>query len=66
MNVVREIGECDISGLTPQQVIRKMNDVIGRAKQNEKDKIRIIAYYETYGNQFNQNPDKCLKFVVVK
>ena len=50
---------------TPQQIIRMMKNIIGRAVQSEKQHLIIREREETYGNPFCQNPDKAL-FVTTK
>jgi hypothetical protein len=52
--------ELYFNGMTPQKVIRMMNDIIGRANIKEKRHLIIREREETYGNPFCQNPDKVL------
>ena len=49
-----------LEGVTPQKVIRMMNDIIGRASIKNKQHLIIREREETYGNPFCQNPDKVL------
>lgn len=58
--------ELHLNGMTPQQVIKVMNDVIGRAKGADKRHLVIEEYEETYGDPFCQHPDKALRVVVRK
>jgi hypothetical protein len=57
--------ELYLQNKTPQQVIRMMKNIIGRAKQSEKQDLIIREREETYGDPFCQNPDKVL-FVTTK
>jgi hypothetical protein len=52
--------ELYLNGMTPQKVIRMMNNIIGRAGIKEKQHLVIREREETYGNPFCQNPDKVL------
>ena len=52
-----------LEGKTPQQVIRMMKNIIGRAKQNEKRRLRIQSYHEDYGHPFRE-PDTHYRMIV--
>ena len=55
MKVERVLVDClehSLNGATPQKIIRMMRDIIGRARQDEKDRIRIVTYREDFGHPF--------------
>lgn len=63
--MVKQVRNLDLNGMTPQRVIRLMNDIIGRAKLDEKRFLRIEEYRDNLGNPFEPNPDKYLRVVII-
>lgn len=62
----RVVEELYLNGSTPQQVIRRMTDIINRTKQLDKANLRIEEYMDYHDNPFEQNPDKCWRVVVIE
>lgn len=56
-----------LNGLSPQQAIRKLQDMITHTPEPYKAYLRIEEYHEGYGNPFNDfNADKSLRLVCYK
>jgi hypothetical protein len=55
----REMGKIikcglELDGMTPQQAIRHLTDIINRSKEYEKRFLRIETYMENYGHPFRE------------
>lgn len=57
--------ELYLNGLTPQEAIKHLTDVINRIPYPQKRFLIIEEYEDDYGNPFEQNPARLLRIVSV-
>lgn len=54
-----------LNGLSPQQAIRHLTDLVNRQKQEDKRWLKIEEYNETYGHPFSDGT-QCLRLIIDK
>lgn len=64
--VIVDCFDSCLPGRSPQKVIKILTDIINRTPINDRRYLKIESYYETYGNPFEQNPDKKMRIVIEK
>jgi hypothetical protein len=64
--VVREWFDAALDGVSPQQAIRMLTDVINRTKLEDRRWLRIESHRDDLGNPFEQNPTRTLRIVMDK
>jgi hypothetical protein len=64
--VVREWFDASLNGVSPQQAIRMLTDVINRTPWGDRRYLRIESFNDDLGNPFEQNPTRTLRIVIDK